>query len=268
MAGNDWFVDWFNSPFYKKLYNAVEAPVQEALLQKIISRLALKPRDRVLELGCREGENSAFLAAAGMDVTGVDPAPAVIEAAISRQTQNLHFFVHDMRLPFWGNYFDAAINLFTRFGFYRTRREHEAAVRTVSRSLRSGGKWLIDYVNVHHAEEHFIPQADRTIEGTTYHTRNWHDESHFYTSIKISDPSLKEPLEVIEKKAKLSLGDFTDMLSFHDMQVMEVFGDYEFGSYDVKHSPRMIILAEKRGGQPADKDKRLYSDGRTTDALT
>jgi hypothetical protein len=60
------------------------------------------------------------------------------------------------------------------------------------------------------------------------------------------DPSLNLPKEFTEKVAKLSLGDFTDMLSFQNMQVTEAFGDYELNSYDVKKTPRMIVVARKR----------------------
>ncbi len=42
-----------------------------------------------------------------------------------------------------------------------------------------------------------------------------------------------------------TLGDFVDMLSFREMQVQEVFGDYNFGKYDIKKSPRMILIAKK-----------------------
>jgi hypothetical protein len=41
------------------------------------------------------------------------------------------------------------------------------------------------------------------------------------------------------------MGDFTDMLSFQKMQVTEAFGDYELNNYDVRKTPRMIILAKK-----------------------
>ena len=79
---------------------------------------------------------------------------------------------------------------------------------------------------------------------------------------------MKLPFEFTEKVAKFSFGDLTDMLSFQDMQVQEVFGDYNLNGYDVKKSPRLIIVAGKKNNEPADKEKRLYSDGRTTDALT
>ncbi len=58
------------------------------------------------------------------------------------------------------------------------------------------------------------------------------------------------------------------MLSFQAMQVKEVFGDYKLHAYDVKKTPRLIIVAEKKELEAEDKEKRLYSDGRSTDALT
>ena len=58
------------------------------------------------------------------------------------------------------------------------------------------------------------------------------------------------------------------MLSFQGMQVEEVFGDYHFGPYDTVKTPRLIIIAKKKEGIAEDKGKRLYSDGRKTDALT
>jgi hypothetical protein len=36
------------------------------------------------------------------------------------------------------------------------------------------------------------------------------------------------------------------MLAYQDMQVQEAFGDYKLGRYDVRKSPRMIIIAKKK----------------------
>ena len=59
------------------------------------------------------------------------------------------------------------------------------------------------------------------------------------------DALLTYPLEHTEKVAKFSLGDFTDMLSYQHLQVQEVFGDYDLGTYHIKNKPRMIIIAKK-----------------------
>ena len=56
--------------------------------------------------------------------------------------------------------------------------------------------------------------------------------------------------------------------SYQGLQVQEVFGDYDFRPYDIRKTPRLILSAQKKINAPKDKEKRLYSDGRRTDALT
>jgi len=268
MPRREWFRDWFDSPFYYKLYFERDEKEAEAFIHKLVAHLQLKPGSRLLDVACGRGRHSKILAGMGFDVTGIDLSPASIEYTKQFEKDNLHFFVHDMRLPFWGNYFDHAFNFFTSFGFFRTRREHDAAIRTVTRSLKPGGAFVIDYLNVHYVEEHLLPGITKRLNGTTYHIQKWDTESHFYKKIEISDASLATPLEYTEIVSKFSLGDFTDMLSYQGMQVVEVFGDYNLNGYDMSKTPRLIVIARKTGAKPADKEARLYSDGRTTDALT
>lgn len=268
MAGFAWYEEWFDSPYYHKLYFERDEKEAEVFILKLAGHLQLKPESRVLDAACGKGRHSRILARLGADVTGIDISLSSIVFASQFENEHLHFFVHDMRLPFLGNYFDYAFNFFTSFGYFRTRREHDAAIRTIARSLKPGGIIVIDYLNVHYAEDHLVPEETKQIIGTLYEIKRWQDVHHFYKHIGISDPSLRTPLTFIEKVAKFSFGDFTDMLSFQGLQVQEVFGDYNLGSYDVKKSPRLIMIAKKTTGHPADKEKRLYSDGRTGDALT
>ena len=93
-----------------------------------------------------------------------------------------------------------------------------------------------------------LPKSDGKQLGVIVNNKKFtsiKDENHFYKKITVTDPSLKHPLGYTEKVAKFSLGDFTDMLSFQELQVQEVFGDYQFGHYEMKQSPRLIILAKK-----------------------
>ena len=268
MPEREWFRDWFDSPFYHKLYAEHDEKEAEAFIRKLVQRLQLKTGSRVLDVACGRGRHCKILAAMGFDVTGIDLSPGNIEYAKQFETDNLQFFVHDMRLPFWGNYFDHAFNFYTSFGYFRTRREHDAAIRTIARSLKPNGYLVMDYLNVHYCEDHLLPGITKHLNGTDYDIEKWDDEFHFYKKIRISDSSLKSPLEFTEIVEKFSLGDFTDMLSYQGMQVEEVFGDYQLNPYDVKKTPRLIVIARKADDRPGDKDKRLYSDGRSTDALT
>jgi SAM-dependent methyltransferase len=150
-----------------------------------------------------------------------------------------------MRLLFWVNYFDYALNLFTSFGYFASRRENEDALRTIAASLKPSGILLLDYLNVHYVEDRLVHNEEKRIDDTLYEIHRWHDESHFFKKIIVTDPLLDQPQEYIEKVAKFSIGDFTEMLAFQNIQVKEVFGNYKFQSYDLKTSPRLVVVAQK-----------------------
>ena len=245
MAEKAWYKGWFNSSFYHKLYFERDEKEAKAFIKKLIDHLQPAPGSRMLDVACGKGRHSKTLASLGFMVTGIDISFDSIAYAKQFEKDNLDFFVHDMRLPFWGNYFHYAFNFFTSFGYFKTRREHDDAIRTIAKSLRPGGKFIIDYLNVHYAEEHLRHNETKQIDGTTYAIHRWDDETHFYKKITVTDPSLTQPLEYTEKVAKFSLGDFTDMLAFQGMQVQEVFGDYQFNAYDIRKTPRLIIIAGK-----------------------
>ncbi len=171
------------------------------------------------------------LAGKGFDITGIDLSEDSIVEALQYESENLHFFQHDMRLPFWINYFDYAFNFFTSFGYFRTQREHDNAVRTIAQSLKTKGIFVMDYLNVHYAEDHMVHQSEKEIDAVNYIITKWYDETHFYKKIMVEDEALEEPLVYTEKVAKFSLGDFTEMFAYQGMQMQEVFGDYNFANY-------------------------------------
>ncbi len=245
MPGQAWYKDWFNSPFYHKLYFDRDEQEAKAFIKKLVQHLQPAPGSRMLDVACGKGRHSKTLASLGYAVTGIDISADSIQYARQFENDNLDFFVHDMRLPFYANYFDLAFNFFTSFGYFKTRREHDDAIRTIAQSLKKGGRLVIDYLNVHYAEERLVPREEKEMDGTHYSIHRWDDETHFYKKITVTDPSLKEPLVFTEKVAKFSLGDFTDMLSFQGLQVQEVFGDYDFNSYEVRKTARLIVIAGK-----------------------
>jgi 2-polyprenyl-3-methyl-5-hydroxy-6-metoxy-1,4-benzoquinol methylase len=240
-----WFKDWFNSPYYHQLYFKRDKVEATKFINKLIEHLQPAKESLMLDIACGRGRHSRILAAMGFDVTGIDLAVESIKEAKSYETENLHFFVHDMRLPFWINYFDYAFNFFTSFGYFNTRREHDNSIRTIAQSIKPGGIFVLDYLNAHYAEDHFVHKYELQIDDVTYYITKWYDETHFFKKIIIEDEALKKPIEYQEKVTKFSLGDFTEMLAYHKLQVQEVYGDYNFSSYHVRNSPRMVIIAKK-----------------------
>jgi len=240
-----WFKDWFSSPYYHQLYFKRDKVEATKFINKLIEHLKPAKESLMLDIACGRGRHSRILAAMGFDVTGIDLAVESIKEAKKYEAENLHFFVHDMRLPFWINYFDYAFNFFTSFGYFNTRREHDNSIRTIAQSIKPGGVFVLDYLNAHYAEDHLVHQSELQIDDVTYFITKWFDETHFYKKIIIEDEELNKPIGYQEKVAKFSLGDFTEMLAYHRLQVQEVYGDYNFNSYHVKNSPRMVIISKK-----------------------
>ncbi len=246
MDSQPWFKDWFNSPYYHQLYFNRDEQEAAAFIDKLIARLQPNANAYMLDVACGKGRHSRHLAEKGFDVTGIDLSEDSIEEALRFQSGTLHFYRHDMRLPFWIHYFDYAFNFFTSFGYFRTRREHDNSIRTIAQSLKKDGCFVMDYLNVHYAEDHLVHQFDKEVEGVNYFITKWFDETHFYKKIVVEDDTLQEPLEYTEKVAKFSLGDFTEMFAYQGLQIEEVFGDYNFGDYHVRKSPRLIMVAKKK----------------------
>ncbi len=245
MAFIEWYKDWFNSPYYDLLYYKRNQQEAAEFINLLITHLKPDTASYILDVACGKGRHSKVLADKGFDVTGIDLSEASIIEAKKSETEKLHFFQHDMRLPFYINYFNYAFNFFTSFGYFRTQREHDDAIRTIAQSVKIKGIVVIDYLNVHYAEDSLIKNEDIILDSTCFHIARWHDEKHFFKEIRIEESGKSLNKVYTEIVTKFSLGDFTDMLAYQNMQVQEVFGDYKLSDYNVRTSPRMIIIAKK-----------------------
>lgn len=245
VPGN-WFADWFNSPYFYQLYFKRDEEEAAPFINKLITYLEVSAGSFLLDAACGKGRFSKILASYPYDVTGTDLSFYGINEARKSEKGNMHFFQHDMRLPFWINYFHYAFNLFTGFGFYKSEREHYNAVRTMANAVKPAGYLVLDYLNVHYAEDHQVHKTEKEIDGVNFYITKWYDETHFYKKIIVEDDQLEEPVVFYEKIFKFSLGDFNDMFAFHHLQIQEVFGDYQLNNYDVKKSPRLIMIAKKQ----------------------
>lgn len=241
----EWFEQWFDTPYYHRLYFERDDLEARQFIHRLVAYLQPEKGATMLDVACGKGRHSLTLANLGFDVTGIDLSGKSIEVAKEFENNFLHFYQHDMRLPFRVNYFDYAFNFFTSFGYFRTRREHDAAIRTLSQSIHLNGKLVIDYLNVHFAEDHLEHTKDIELDDFNFHITKWMDENHFYKKIEVEHDSFQEPHIYTEKVAKFSLGDFTEMLAYQGLQICEVFGDYNLGPYHIRKTPRMIMIAKK-----------------------
>ncbi len=238
---------WIDSPFYDQLYQPDRVQETASFLQTITRPWQLAGGSRLLHVGCGKGELSRELAARGFEVTAVDRKAANIDAAVSYGGNNPEYFIHDMRLPLRGGYFDLAFVAFPAFGLYKTRREHDDIMRTLASSLKPGGRLIIDMPNVHFTEENLVHNEVIDNQHVNFEIHRWDDDNSFHHRITVRERSAPIPETFLETVTKLTLGDFNDMLSYQGLKLLDVYGNHDLGHYHLRTMPRLIITAMRPG---------------------
>lgn len=241
----NWFEDWFNSPHYHRLYRHRDTTEAAQFINNLIRLLRPKKEALMLDVACGKGRHALQLAENGFDVTGIDLSEESILDALKMENDRLHFYKHDMRLPFWINYFDYVFNFFTSFGYFNTKREDSNAIRTISQALKPNGIFVMDYINVTYAINNLEKETNKIIDKTSYHISRWHDERFIYKKITIEETTLNENLSFTERVATFNLDSFKELFTAQGLRIKEVYGDYNFAAFDEMKSPRLIMIAEK-----------------------
>jgi SAM-dependent methyltransferase len=242
-----WFENWFDSPFYHKLYFDRDEQEASLFISNLMRYLQPPANSFMLDVACGKGRHSRTMAEYGNFVTGIDISPQSIVFAKQFEADNLEFFEHDMRLTFRINYYHYVFNLFTSFGYFNSSRENDDALRTIAQSLRPNGILVFDYLNSIYVQEHLVPSQQKEIEGTIFNIRKWKTDLHFVKQIQIEDKALVTPLLFQEQVAAFTLEDFEKMLTKQGLSIHATFGDYMLNNFDKNSSKRLIIIAQKLG---------------------
>ncbi|WP_035849854.1 class I SAM-dependent methyltransferase [Kitasatospora azatica] len=125
---------------------------------------ALAPGDRVLDVACGYGRMSIGLAAAGMDVTGVDISEQLLAEARVRAAAagvEVAFRPADMLDLDGFSGFDCALLWFTSFGYFDDT-DNERVLRQVFDCLAPGGRLLLETRHWDRMRRRFDPVTVRT----------------------------------------------------------------------------------------------------------
>lgn len=239
-----WFESWFDSPYYHILYQHRDQMEANEFADNLIAYLQPSPKSKMVDIACGEGRLAIQLASKGFEVIGLDLSTSSIQKAKQFEKENLQFMVHDMRLPFYVNYFDFAFNFFTSFGYFATQHDHEMAAKAFAVGLKEGGILVIDYINKEPALAHLIAEKIIEVKGYTFHIRKTFSENHFLKNIRFVDDRGRER-QFTESVAAFSLADFIKIFKAAGLSLITTFGDYEMNTYHKYESPRMIMVFKK-----------------------
>jgi SAM-dependent methyltransferase len=241
-----WFENWFDSPFYHKLYFNRNNNEAKTFLDKLMTYINLPKKSKLIDVACGKGRHATYLSSLGYDVTGVDLSANSI--AYARQFTNayLQFDVHDMRLPYKKKSFDGVFNFFTIFGCFDTDEENVQALDAMQQNLKDNGILTLDYLNQQYVFNKLIPEEEKQIDNTLYNIKKWADDDYFYKQIKVTDASLPTPEIHTEKVARITKEDFEMYFDKANLQITTILGNYALEAFDINHSPRIILIAKKK----------------------
>src|SRR5439155_176630 len=148
-------------------------PETDAQVEAIDKILHLRKGSRILDVACGSGRHTIGLAKRGYRMTGFDLSRALLAEArkSARLAQVKPTFVEgDMRRLRFTNAFDAAISMFTSFGYFDGPEEDREVLRGIARALHRvlGGLDLSPYTArsrrmVLYAVKGLEPEGIRTV---------------------------------------------------------------------------------------------------------
>lgn len=245
MENRNWFESWFNSPYYKILYQNRDMNEAEDFTDALLGYLKAPQGSRMVDIGCGEGRFAIQFAQHGYDVTGIDLAENRIEKANEHSHEHLHFLVHDMRFPFYVNYFDFAFNLFTSFGYFQHNRDNVLAARSFAGCLKKGGILVVDYLNKDLVLQELVPYQVLERDGIRFDIQKDYDGQHIIKNIRFKD---REGLDqqYTERVSAFGLQEFRHLFTeVAGMELLDTFGNYQLDPFDADRSPRLIMVFKK-----------------------
>lgn len=140
---SDWTVGYFDEP-YTELHPFPDAAHTDREVEALAQLLPPVPA-RILDVGCGPGRHVVGLARRGYAVVGVDTSTEFLESARASASglANVEFLECDMRALTFDSGFDAALSLFTAWGYFDDTQNQQILDR-VARALRPGGRLIME----------------------------------------------------------------------------------------------------------------------------
>ncbi len=245
--------DWFDNDAFWEVMASTIFTTERWLsasdqVDSIESLLHLKPGISILDHCCGPGRHSLELARRGYHVTGVDRTEQYLaEARKKAEAEGLQieFVRTDMRDFVRARSFDAAINLFTSFGYFEDPEEDRRVAKHLYESLKPGGRLLIDLMGkevaarVFHARDWFRENDGSLFLQERRVTKDWSWLENKWTLIKDG-----QVFEFEFSHRPYSAAELVELLRECGFRTTRVCGNLAGAQYD-NEATRLVVVAQK-----------------------
>jgi SAM-dependent methyltransferase len=244
---------WYtNENFWREFEEALFPPERwEAAgpeTAHLLELLNLQAGNRILDLCCGPGRHALELARQGYSVTGIDRTfhyLKELQGKALQQKLKIHSICADMKNFSINHYFQAAISMFTSFGYFEDPDDDRRVLENIHASLLPGGCLIME-------------MAGRDIVMKQFQVRDWHESHNIYLlEERELDRERRHIMnrwilfkngEKYEFRFKLRLysaGDLSEMLSSCGFKEINIFGGLDRSPYN-SDAKRMVVRAKKR----------------------
>ena len=202
----------------------------------------------ILDAGCGPGRIAVELALRGAKVTGVDLIRPFLNAALdSAQSEGVELELEqaDLRTFVRPGAFDAAVSLYTSFGYCETIEEDMLILKNIAASLKEGG-WFI------------LEMTGREIAVRDFTEGEWFERGGFTVLTEFSVVGAWEGLRsrwmlIDENGRKIdhvfvqrlySAVELKRLMMASGFSSVEIYGDFDFSPYNEK--ARTIVLVARK----------------------
>lgn len=242
MKEQEWFKNWFDSPYYSILYdhrNDNEAQTFiDNLIHFLLQNALITENSTWLDTACGTGRHAIYLAKKGFHVTGIDLSPNSIKQAIqnSQNISNIQFLVQDIRKPL-NQQFEVVSNLFTSFGYFENDPDNVKVIQNLI--LQSKNLIILDYLNAEHVIKSLVPQEKIQKNGITFYITREIVNQTVVKTIYFQDKSTS--YTYYEQVKLYTASELVSIFKSFDTHIIAQWGDYNLNS----EGNRCILLAQK-----------------------
>ena len=240
----EWYTSWFDSPYYHSLYSHRNHQEAADFVSRLINLIQPSKDAHILDVGCGRGRHAIELYRHGFMVTGIDLSHENIKyakdkAKNEKASSSLKFMVHDMRKPL-DTQFSNVLNLFTSFGYFKDPKDKIRTLESFRTQLVSNGVGVIDFLNPSWVLSNLIKEESIERDGVRFSIQRYKKDKWLYKDIQfqIDEHSYKfqEQVELLE------INDFITLFSQVNLQLVDLFGNYQLDAYDKDLSNRQILI--------------------------
>jgi SAM-dependent methyltransferase len=228
--------------FGPKVWERAPEEVEQAL-----ALLDVAPGAAVLDLCCGIGRHSIELARRGFRVTGVDRTRVYLDEARERAAAeglDIEFVEEDARVFRREAAFDAAINMFTSFGYFEDQADDRRVLQNVRSSLRQGAPLLMDTLGKERLARIFTPRSWEEADGVLMLAERTMEDDWTMARNREIYIDGTDRWEITWRHRIYSAAELKALLMGEGFGEVRVFGDLAGAPYD-QNAMRLVALARR-----------------------